>query len=169
MKRLIPLVCMAFLIGTATAWAQPTQEVYVSTGEHGETRFSDVAEPGAERIEVIPAEPPEGAEQELERRIEQTLRVAEALEASRLAREKARAEARAQAAAQAPPAPQVIYQDRNVGSPYLWRSPYDHRFPRHPRFRDHDRFDKWPHRREHRRDREPRERTFSRKFPYEPD
>jgi hypothetical protein len=156
------------LLGSAAVagWAQPSQEIYVSTGEHGETTFSDVAGPSAERVEVATSEPAENSLAELERRIQQTLTVANALEESRLAREKARAEARAAAAAQAQPEPQVVYQDRYVNYPYVLRSPYDRRFHGDRRGRHKD--VGHPRGRRDRPDRIPEE-TSSRAFIYDPD
>lgn len=164
MTRILHIGWVIGLIGMPGAWSQPSPGIYVSTGEHGELRFSDVAEPGAERVEVAVPEPREDAEEELERRIEQTLMVAKALEESRLAREQARAEARAAAARNAS-GPLVIRQDRYVSHPYLV-SPFPHTFDRHGRFRDRERFDKWPHGKGAREEREPKERTRSREFLY---
>lgn len=140
------MVCIRFIIATslaalgglpATADASSSDEIYVSTGEHGEASFSDQAAPGAERVEVETTEPAEEPLAELERRIQQTLTVANALEESRLEREKARAEARARVAeARAEAQPEVIYQDRYVGSPYLFPQPHRRGFrpgkPHHP-------------------------------------
>ncbi|HEX7036819.1 MAG TPA: DUF4124 domain-containing protein [Pseudomonadales bacterium] len=143
-------------LGTAAAAA----EVYVHRGEHGELSFTDQAVPGAERVPLDPTVPPADAPEELERRIRQTLEVAEALEQSRLAREKARAEARAAArAAQPEPAPQVIYQDRYVTHPYLFAPRFDDRF--HGR---HDFRGRKPWEERHRE-----QRTITKPFPYEPD
>lgn len=165
MRHLLSLV-IAFLGFTAlpALGDEPTssQEIYVSKGEHGEMSFSDVAGPGAERVEIAGTPPARDSQQELERRIRQTLSVANALEASRLAREKARAEARAASQPQPEPQPEVVYRDRYVTNPYVLGGPYD----RLPNRRD-DRFDR------HRRDRDDRraheEHTISKKFLYEPD
>jgi hypothetical protein len=122
--------CAHLLVWTAATGAAAqtsTREVYVFVGEHGETTFSDVAQPGAERFELEVTQPSEDALAELDRRIEQTLSVANSLEASRLARESARAAAAdraAQRAAQARQQPQVIYQDRYADSPYVLRPEY---------------------------------------------
>ncbi len=110
---------VAALAATAAAQEMPAsatgQTIYVYTGEHGETTFSDVARPGAARVDLPPVpETTQDARQEMDRRIERTLKVANALEQSRLAREKARAQARAEAAAARQQAPTVVYQDRYV-------------------------------------------------------
>jgi hypothetical protein len=163
---IVALAALAAVSAAAGAGSQPPPEVYVSTGEHGEISFSDVAAPGAERVYVATSEPAEDPLAELERRIEQTLTVANALEASRLAREKARADANAgAAAAQSQAAPEVVYQDRYVDYPYVLRSPYDGRFHRDGRGRHH-RDDKHP---DGRGDRLPQEPSRSRQFPYDPD
>lgn len=133
------LTAIVILAGAAPLGAaESSQEVYVSEGAHGETVFSDVARPGAKRI-VLEAPPrQEDAMAEVQRRIEQTLAVANDLQESRLAREAARAEARERAAtrqaAQAPP--QVVYEDRYVGVPYPLRA-HPQRGFRHDR-RRHD-------------------------------
>jgi hypothetical protein len=139
------LMGVVLLAGSVTAGtAASAQEVFVSTGSHGETSFSDVAEPGAERIVVESAPPRDDALAEMQRRIEQTLTVANALEESRLARETARAEARDRAAErQAQQPPQVIYQDRYVGMPYPMRT-YGNRGFRHDRDRHRDHRGKVP-------------------------
>jgi len=128
------MICIRFIIATslaascglpATAGAEASEQIYVSTGEHGEVSFSDQAAPGSERVVVETTEPAEEPLAELERRIAQTLTVANALEESRLEREQARAEARARMAeARAAAQPEVIYQDRYVGSPYLFPQPH---------------------------------------------
>lgn len=167
------IVAALAMVGSAPAAA----EVYVHRGEHGEVSFTDQALPGAERVELEPTVPPPDAPEELEQRIRQTLEVAEALEQSRLAREKARAEARAaaRAASQPEPAPQVIYQDRYVARPYLFGARFDDRFRGRHDFRDHhdfrDRDDfrdrkRWD---ERRHDRHRGERPIEKRFPYEPD
>lgn len=140
------LMGVVFLTGSVIAGTSATaQEVFVSTGSHGEISFSDVAEPGAERIVVEAAPPREDALAELQRRIDQTLSVADALEESRLAREAARSEARARAAErEALRPPQVIYQDRYVGMPYPLRT-HGHRGFRHDRDRRRDHRGKVPH------------------------
>jgi len=156
------IVAALAMVGSAPAAA----EVYVHRGEHGEVSFTDQALPGAERVTLDPTVPPPEAPEELERRIRQTLEVAEALEQSRLAREKARAEARAasRATAQPEPAPQVIYQDRYVTHPYLFGPRFDDRFRGRHDFRDRKR---WEERFRHDRHRE--QRTIVKPFPYEPD
>lgn len=157
--RLVPLLMLA----GAGAKEPPDDAVYVTRGEHGEVVFTDVDVPGAERVNVAPPAPPGNAAAELERRIEQMLTVAQALEQSRLAREQARAEAREAAARQsAAPLradPPVIYQDHYAGYPYLFRHPH-HRFPhrrRFPRGPDNGGDDDEP------------APEIVKKFPYEPD
>jgi len=122
----------------AVAGAETSEEIYVSTGEHGEVSFSDQASPGAERVAVETAEPAEEPMVELERRIQQTLSVANALEESRLEREKARARV---AEARADAQPEVVYRDRNVSSPYLFPQPHRRDFrpgrPHGPHKRPH--------------------------------
>lgn len=135
------------LLGSGSGWAaESSQEVFMTTGAHGETSFSDVAEPGAQRIVLTTPEPLEDSIAAIQRRIEQALTVAEALEDSRLAREAARAEARERAAvrqaAQAPP--QVVYEDRYVGVPYPLRV-HPRRGFRHDRRGHGDRPHKPPH------------------------
>ncbi len=156
---LIPLPLIA--LGAAADGPQQVREVYVSTGDHGEVSFSDLAQPGAERLElaVSPVSPDVLAESQ--RRIEQTLDVADALEASRLARERVRAEARAEAAAaQARAQPQVIYRDSYDDYPYVF---HPGRWPGHrPGHRPGQRPEHLPAR--------PRpQRTLSTPFPYDPD
>jgi hypothetical protein len=123
--RFIMAASLAALCGLpATAGAAAaSEEIYVSTGEHGEVSFSDEAGPGAERVVLETTEPAEDPMAELERRIAQTLAVANALEEARLEREQARAQARA-AEAEARAQPQVVYQDRYVSSPYLYPRPF---------------------------------------------
>jgi hypothetical protein len=106
----------------------PGQEVFVTTGEHGEISFSDVATPGAERRTLPAIERDDDALAELDRRIQQTLDVAHALEQARLAREKPRAGARAAAG---PPPAIVTVEERYVGYPYVY-APH-----RHSRFAPH--------------------------------
>ncbi|MDZ7670108.1 MAG: hypothetical protein U5Q16_12045 [Gammaproteobacteria bacterium] len=142
------LIGIVILAGAAPlSAAESSQDVYVSTGAHGETVFSDVARPGAQRIVVEAPPRQEDAMAELERRIEQTLMVANDLQESRLAREAARAEARERAtdrqAAQAPP--QVVYEDRYVGVPYPLRAHRQRGF-HHDRRGHGDRPNKPPHR-----------------------
>jgi len=159
--RQIGWTCLALLASLGAA-AQSAQEIYVSTGEHGEVSFSDEAAPGAERVVVETSAPAEDPMAELERRIAQTLTVANALEESRLEREKARAEARARIAeARADAQPEVVYQDRYVGSPYLFPQP--HRFGFHSGKRHH----KPPHGRPDRPEEPapPEEETISKSFP----
>src|SRR6056297_869325 len=119
--RFIMAASLAALCGLpATAGAAAaSEEIYVSTGEHGEVSFSDEAGPGAERVVLETTEPAEDPMAELERRIAQTLAVANALEEARQERAQARA-AEAEARAQ----PQVVYQDRYVSSPYLYPRPF---------------------------------------------
>lgn len=142
------LIGIVILAGAApVSAAGSSQEVYVSTGAHGETVFSDVARPGAERIVLETPPRQEDAMAEVQRRIEQTLAVANDLQDSRLAREAARAERReraaARAAAQQPP--QVVYQDRYAGIPYPLRV-HPQRGFRHDDRRGHsDRNHKPPH------------------------
>jgi len=137
------LTGMVILTGAAAlSAAESSQEVYVSTGAHGETVFSDVARPGAQRI-VLEAPPrQEDTMAEVQRRIEQTLAVANDLQESRLAREAARAERRERAAAReaARQPPQVVYQDRYVGTPFalqpFGRRQFDHGKKHGPPHRD---------------------------------
>lgn len=156
-RRSTLIVAALTLLGAAPLAA----DVYVHRGEHGEPSFTDQAVPGAERVTLDPTVPPAEAPDELERRIRQTLEVAEALEQSRLAREKARAEARAAERATAPqPAPQVIYQDRYVTHPYLFGPRFD------DRFRGRDLRDRKPwHGRGGRED----QRRIAKPFPYDPE
>jgi hypothetical protein len=177
MRRVPGIGWVVICAGATAGWAQPAQEIYVFTGEHGEVTFSDVAGPGAERVEVAVIEPPEDAQAELDRRIARILNVANALEASRLAREQARAdareqaraEARAAAAARPPPEPQIVYRDRYLTYPYVFRSRYHQRLFRDGRFRHRDPFDKRPHGKRERRHHEPAERMRSPAFLYAPD
>jgi hypothetical protein len=168
MTRLLRITLIIAWGAAAAVRAETHHQVYVYTGENGEVSFSDVAAPGAEPVELTPPEAPPGAMADLQQRIEQTLRVAKALEQSRLAREAARAQARRQAAADVRTEPQVIYQDQHVDYPYVLQNPYDQRFPRHRRWRGDDSFDKSPHGRGE-RDRQPDERSRSREFIYDPD
>lgn len=163
MKHAIASFCWISLAGAAGLAAAEERAVYRSTGEHGEVVFSDVAAADAERVVVETSAPVDDPLAELDRRIEQTLIVADSLEASRLAREQARAEARARAAeARAAAAPEVVYQDRYVQSPYL--------YPRTDvRWRHRDRgHHRPPHKPPHGRPEEPevpRQRTISKAFP----
>lgn len=120
----------AFALGCGAALAQ---EIYVSTGEHGEVSFSDVAGPGAEPVTLAAPAPSAEPEAELEQRIRQTLAVADALEASRLAREQARAEARAAGAAAraAVTDRQAAETDDDRYSPYPYLFVPRHRPPPH--------------------------------------
>lgn len=178
--QLRPAVALLLLaLGlTSVASAEPSLEVYVSAGEHGEVSFSDVAAPDAERVELEIVEPLDDPSAVIERRIEQTLAVANALEASRLEREKARAEARAEAAAaRAEAAPDVVYRDRYVSYPPVLGHRFDQRFRgfhagpgrfEHKRRFD-DRFDKRHDGRRDRPDRPRHEDSRSRLFLYDPD
>lgn len=134
----------------ASEEAEAERSVFVTTGEHGEPSFSDVEEPGAERITVPVPEPAEDPA-EIERRIAQTLAVAEALETSRLARERARAEARAEHRAQErTELPEPVVEERYIG---MYPYPYSVRPPwRFDRFGHRDRFPR------DRNDRPPRDR-----------
>ncbi len=154
--------------GAAEPGATLTQDIYISTGEHGEVSFSDVAQAGAERVQVtVPRRPSDEALAESQRRIEQDLAVADALEKSRLAREKARAEARAQV----PSEPEVIYQDSDVIWPYSFGHRMHHIGSRH----GHDaqrfagRFHRGGHERQGGGSRRSERGTFSEKFLYQPD
>jgi hypothetical protein len=112
----------------AAPWAVGSarvQDVFVGLGEHGEMSFSDEASPGARRVSVTVPEPAAGAVEETERRIEQTLRVAKALEQSRLAREEARARARQRPAAVAP-AVYGRHVQNDYPAYYFARSAYPH-------------------------------------------
>lgn len=171
MKHPMAWFCWISLAGAAGLAAAEERAVYRSTGEHGEVVFSDVAAEDAERVVVETSAPADDPLAELDRRIEQTLIVADSLEASRLAREQARAEARARAQARAAEAraalaPEVVYQDRYVQSPYLYPRT-DGRW-RH-RDRDHGRPPhKPPHKPPHGQPEEPevpRQRTISKAFP----
>ncbi|MEQ8859702.1 MAG: hypothetical protein RIC56_13740 [Pseudomonadales bacterium] len=120
-RRLPSALLLVLALTVQALAAESSQEIYLSVGENGELSFSDVAGPGAQRVVVETAAPLDDPLAELDRRIEQTLSVANALEASRLAREKVRAEARASAAGSGVgSAPEVVYQDRYVTSPYLY-------------------------------------------------
>lgn len=139
-------------------------EIYVSRGDHGEVSFSDQAAPGAERVIIETAPAAEDPLAELERRIEQTLAVAGALEESRLARERIRAEERAARAAEARAAapPVVVYEDDDAALPYLYPRPYRSSYRRWDRPHDgrkppHDRPQPGPKP-------EPSEKTLSKRF-----
>jgi hypothetical protein len=106
------------------------REVFVSTGEHGEASFSDVASPGAERLTLPAIVSRDDAAADLDREIARILDVAYALESSRLAREQARAEARA--AAQPPPPQLTIVEERYASFPYVYARDRHHRFPHRP-------------------------------------
>ncbi|MFW6093848.1 MAG: DUF4124 domain-containing protein [Pseudomonadota bacterium] len=137
-----PVIMILLATAPAAAASAAGQDVFVSTGEHGEPRFSDEAAPGAERIEVPAPAPAESADA-MERRIEHMLEVAEALESSRLARERARAEARAARAEAGAKAPEQVVEERYVTA-WPWaghRAPDHRRFPDHRRHRDRDRGD----------------------------
>lgn len=168
---------MALLVAMTGAWgtegapepppgaeAMEVEEVFVRTGEHGEPSFSDVEEPGAERVRVLTAPPAEDPLAELERRITQTLAVAQALEASRLAREQARAEERAERR-ESVQVPERVVEERYLAThPYLFRPPLRHgHFPRRDRF---------PPKRDGRGERpdpEPEPEPRSRPFPWHDD
>ncbi len=146
------------------AGAAVEDEIYVSRGEHGEVSFSDQSAPGAERLRLETTPAAEDPLAELERRIEQTLAVADALEASRLARERARAEARAARAAEARAAapPVVVYEDDGATLPYLYPRPYRSNYRRWDGHRDRHRP---PHGRpEPKPQPEPSEKTLSKRF-----
>jgi hypothetical protein len=124
----------------AAPWAradEQVQDVFVTRGAYGEVSFSDEERPGAERLRLAVVEPAAEAVEAAERRVEQTLRVARALEASRLAREQARAQARPAT----PPAPALVEHvpaDRYLVH-HLGRPAYPHVSPRHQRRRSgHD-------------------------------
>lgn len=164
MKRVRDIVLGTALVTALTAPLLADEpEIYRSTGEHGEMVFSDVAGPGAERVVVETTQTLEDPLAELDRRIEQTLAVADSLEQSRLAREQARADARARMAeARTAAEPEVIYQDRYVASPYLYpRVGYDGRF----RDRRHGPGFRPPFRPPEDVPEEPRERTLRKAFP----
>ena len=182
-RRALCLGVLAVMVAAPLQAGQAPSEIYVSTGSYGEVSFSDVAAPGAERLEVEVIEPAGDPLAEMERRIEQTLAVAKALEVSRLEREKARAEARARAAeARAEAAPGVIHQERYGAYPPLTGA-FDRAFARSGfgfykgRFDRGDRFDRRRHHGPDRADKprhEPedgggRERSMSRTFLYDPD
>ena len=93
-KRLLWAAVAAGLLASSWTHAAPVREIFVARGDHGEVSFTDVERPGARRVTVNVTEPPADALEQMERRIEQTLRVAHALEQSRLAREAARTAAR---------------------------------------------------------------------------
>lgn len=168
------------LCASSVAVAQGPAEVYVSTGEHGEISFSDVAVPGAERVNLPAPGPVIDTHAEMQRRIEQTLSVADALEESRLAREKARADARAAAAAaRAQPATQVqpvaqgIYPGRYANYPHGVTGSFDHRATWRDK-RTHGKGGHWSDRRwdgggRARGERHRAPRTISKPFPYDPD
>jgi hypothetical protein len=129
MTRVLTSLMLTLLVLSALARAEvPGQEVFVTTGEHGEVSFSDVSTPGAERRTLPAIERDDDALAELDRRIQQTLDVARVLEESRLAREKARAEARA---ATEPPPVIVTVEERYVRYPYVYAP------QRHGRFGPH--------------------------------
>lgn len=159
--RLAALLVLATAAPAGRAAAPATQYVYVSTGAHGETSFSDVADPGAERLELdVPAASPD-ALAEMERRIARNLAVANDLEASRLAREQARAEARAAAAA-----------GRSQSAPQVYDDGYDYPYVLQPYYRPPHRPGRPGHGPGGRPDRPepgpPPERTVSVPFPYAP-
>lgn len=139
MRRVRSLLAAALLGWAAHSPGAPgNDEIYVSRGEHGEVSFSDQAVPGAQRVEVETTPAADDPLAELERRIEQTLAVAGALEASRLARERSRAEARAARAAEARAAapPVVVYEDDGATLPYLYPRPYRSNYRRWDGHRD---------------------------------
>jgi hypothetical protein len=106
------------------------QDVFVTRGAYGEVSFSDEEQPGAERVRLAVIEPAAEAVEAAARRVEQTLRVAKALEASRLAREQAREQAQAQAR---PPAvvPAVPVAEDRYPTYWIGRSAHPHALPRH--------------------------------------
>lgn len=136
MNGALASLALTLLVLAPAVRAEPAQrDVFVTTGEHGEVSFSDVATPGAERRTLPAIERDDDALAELDRRIQQTLEVARVLEEARLAREKSRAEARAAAA---PPPAIVTVEERYAPYPYVYAP------SRHPRFGPHRRHK--PHR-----------------------
>jgi hypothetical protein len=133
LHRVLAVTLLAASAGGQAAGAHAAeggQEVFVSIGEHGEVSYSDVATADAERRTLPPFEPDVDVLAELDRRIQQTLDVARALEQSRLAREEARAGARREALATATP-PITIVESHYAPYPYVY-APYRHaRLPRH--------------------------------------
>jgi hypothetical protein len=134
--RYLGLTLAACLLTAPPALAnEQIRDVFVTRGAHGEVSFSDEERPGAERLQLAVTEPTVDAVEAAERRIEQTLRVAKALEESRLAREQARAQTRPAT----PPAPALepVAADRYLVH-YLGRPTYPHVSPRHKQRRGGD-------------------------------
>lgn len=132
-RRQAGVLAVMVLTAPLSLAAERVQEIYVARGEHGEVSFSDEHRSGAQRLEVIVREPSAAATLAAERRIEQTLRVAKALEESRLARERTRAERRR--GSQPGPMVAQVPVDRHfayvIGRPGYWHRFPGHRFPGH--------------------------------------
>ncbi len=109
-------LAVALLIFSVLAPAVAAQEVFRTVDENGVVTFSDMETEDSERLELPPTIVRENAMAEQRAMIEQQLEVANALEASRLAREAARTE-RLEALAESEP--RTIYyreEDRYVNS-----------------------------------------------------
>ncbi len=91
---------LVLLLVTPTAWAE--QAIYRSTGDQGETRFSDVQAAGAVEIAVYASTVPKSQARLVRERHAEILAAAEDLAAARRARDLARIErsARARVAAE---------------------------------------------------------------------
>ena len=113
------IVCLALVSITPSVFADA---VFRTTGEYGEVSFSDVELPGAKQIDVsvTVVDPARIADQQTI--IEQQLRVAKALEESRLARQAAATE---RLLAIAAARPQIVYVE-----PQEYRSTNGYYFPR---------------------------------------
>ncbi len=113
---------MVWLALVSIAPAALADTVFRTTGEHGEVSFSDVSLPGATQIDLptTAVDPARIADQQAI--IEQQLRVAKALEESRLARQAA---GTARLLAIAASRPQVVYVE-----PQEYRSPNGYYYPR---------------------------------------
>lgn len=121
--QLVVLLCLS--LNAAAGWAE---EIYMTTDDNGVTSFTDFPVSGAQIIDVDPiaADPEQAATSQA--LIDQQLSVANALEESRLAREKARTE---RLAALAASQPQTIYYpvERDIG---YWGSPAYGYWPGYP-------------------------------------
>jgi hypothetical protein len=134
----IALACL--LAAPAALGDEQIRDVYVTRGANGELSFSDQEGPGAEHLRLVVVDPSAEAVAAAERRIEQTLRVAMALEASRLAREQARAEAQTRVRSRAAVPAEPALAQRPYVDPYfaqlVGRPVYPHVSPRHRKRRD---------------------------------
>lgn len=121
---------IAWLVLVSITPAVLADAAFRTTGEYGEASFSDVEMPGATQIElpVTVVDPVRIADQQAI--VDQQLRVAKALEDSRLARQAAATE---RLLALAASRPQVVYVE-----PQEYRSPNGYYFPyRPPGWRPH--------------------------------